>query len=93
MIFAPAKSCIIRPDVTIGDMPSSIKVPDNKKSHNISQNISKIVTQKYKRFTADELEFSSANGSAILMLKFFFAFAPASFREVYSISIAFHCSY
>jgi hypothetical protein len=27
MIFEPASSCIIRPDVTMGEMPSSINVP------------------------------------------------------------------
>lgn len=27
IIFAPASSCMISPDVTIGDIPSSIRVP------------------------------------------------------------------
>ena len=27
MILAPASNCMIRPDVTIGEIPSSIKVP------------------------------------------------------------------
>ena len=27
IIFDPAKSCIIIPDVTIGDIPNSIRVP------------------------------------------------------------------
>lgn len=28
MILAPASSCMIRPEVTIGEIPSSIKVPE-----------------------------------------------------------------
>ena len=27
MIFAPAKSCMIKPEVTMGEIPSSISVP------------------------------------------------------------------
>ncbi len=27
MILAPARSCMIRPEVTIGEMPSSMSVP------------------------------------------------------------------
>lgn len=36
MILAPASSCIIRPDVTIGEMPSSIRVPGEYKVNGIS---------------------------------------------------------
>lgn len=32
IIFAPAKSCMIRPEVTMGEMPSSIKVPWGKEA-------------------------------------------------------------
>jgi hypothetical protein len=32
IIFAPAKSCMIRPDVTIGEMPSSINVPEDSQT-------------------------------------------------------------
>lgn len=31
MILAPASNCIIKPDVTIGEMPNSIKVPAKEK--------------------------------------------------------------
>lgn len=31
MILAPASSCIIKPDVTIGEIPNSIKVPAKEK--------------------------------------------------------------
>ena len=41
MIFEPAKSCMTRPDVTIGLMPSSIHVPlqDNSESKQRTETI------------------------------------------------------
>ena len=44
MILAPASSCIMRPDVTIGDMPSSMRVPGNKSEQTAQRPLKPLLT-------------------------------------------------
>ena len=52
MILAPARSCMMRPEVTMGEMPNSIRVPEEgatvRKTH--QEKIQKHTERNY-RFT------------------------------------------